>query len=205
MLDESRRRQQVADRADEQQAFNNQLAVVTAMPEGPQRTQALSQLQAMMQPSSGEVDEGFNPSTPAGRQAIRARQAQQDEVADTINMTPGQGVAQVREMANPPSGISVQDQIEDFAGGPRGALKIAMQGEGGLTAQTDRTTVIDTIVDNRLVGDDYIYEMLMGQQNLPIEYRNSILERLAERGHLPSQQQLKPPVVVGPGAPMRMF
>jgi len=55
MLDESRRRQQVADRADEQQAFNNQLAVVTAMPEGPQRTQALNQLQAMMQPSSGEV------------------------------------------------------------------------------------------------------------------------------------------------------
>lgn len=56
MLDASRRRQDVLDRADEQQAFNNQLAVVTAMPEGPERTQALSRLQSQMQPSSGEVE-----------------------------------------------------------------------------------------------------------------------------------------------------
>jgi hypothetical protein len=115
MLDASRRSQQVADRADEQQAFNNQLAVVTAMPEGPQRTQALSQLQAMMQPSSGEVQPVQpvqpNPNTRAGRDIIRQ---QEDEYTQYLDSLGDQGMDQsLDEIANPPEGVSSVQQLLD--------------------------------------------------------------------------------------------
>jgi hypothetical protein len=85
------------------------------MPEGPQRTQALSQLQAMMQPSSGEVQPVQpvqpNPNTRAGRDIIRQ---QEDEYTQYLDSLGDQGMDQsLDEIANPPEGVSSVQQLLD--------------------------------------------------------------------------------------------
>ena len=146
MLDASRRRQQVADRAAEQQAFTNQLAVVTAMPEGPERTQALSRLQSQMQPSSGEVAGSQpNPNTREGRDVIRQTENEYTEFLDSLGE---QGMNQtIGEISNPPEGITSVQQLLDSGLRPSDIMD-AMESRLNTISTNDSRATLQAIIDS---------------------------------------------------------
>lgn len=157
---------QIESQNNSRASFDQRLKLLEQMPDGPEKQMMIATLSRQME--GQDIGNDKQADTPQGREVIRQEKAERDARLGEIKSDQDLASNQISELRNPPQGISVSQQVQDF--GPDIALELTLSSG----TEEDYMDIINVIRNDDLMDDDFLAQQIIDSNTSTVRKRRAL-------------------------------